>query len=261
MKEVIVITGKFGYNVEQKKKENKMKLIVTEDYASMSLKGAEIIKDMIKSNPKMVLGLATGSTPVGMYSELIKMNKNGEISFRDITTVNLDEYYPINPGNDQSYRYFMNENLFDHVDIKKENTHLLNGEAEDTEKECSDYEALIESLGGIDLQVLGIGRNGHIGFNEPAPTLYPHTHKTDLTENTIAANSRFFASSDLVPRHALTMGMGTILNAGKIIILASGKDKRDAVKRMLSNTIDTMCPATLLSLHRDVTVIVTEDTL
>lgn len=238
-----------------------MKLIVTKDYASMSLKGAEIIRDMIKSNPKMILGLATGSTPVGMYSELVGMNRRGEISFSDIKTVNLDEYYPISPDNDQSYRFFMNENLFDHIDIKKENTHLLSGEAEDTDRECADYEALIESLGGIDMQVLGIGRNGHIGFNEPSLTLYPHTHKTDLTENTIAANSRFFASSDLVPRHALTMGMGTILNARSIIILASGPDKRDAVKRMLSDTIDTMCPATLLSLHRDVTVIVTEDTL
>lgn len=238
-----------------------MKLIVTKDYAEMSIRGAEIIRDMINLRPDMVLGLATGSTPVGMYGELVRMNKSGSLSFKDITTVNLDEYYPIKPENDQSYRWFMDNNLFDHVDIDKSRTHLLSGTAEDPEKECSDYEALIERLGGIDLQVLGIGRNGHIGFNEPGSFLYPHTHKTDLTENTISANSRFFDTIDSVPRHALTMGIGTILNASKIIILASGREKKDAVKRMLSDTIDTMCPATLLSLHKDVTAIVTEDTL
>lgn len=236
-----------------------MNLIVVKDYEAMSRKGADIISALLTLKSNAVLGLATGSTPVGMYKELAKRNKNGEISFKDVTSVNLDEYYPISPENNQSYRYFMNENLFDNVDIDKERTHVLNGLASDPEKECEDYEKMIESLGGIDLQVLGIGRNGHIGFNEPGDFLYPCTHKTSLTESTIEANSRFFDTKDDVPRFSLTMGIGTILKAKKIIVLASGKDKKDAVQKMLSNTIDTKCPATLLSLHSDVTVIVTED--
>lgn len=238
-----------------------MKVIVTKDYSEMSLKGAEIIRDQIKGKKDSILGLATGSTPVGMYKELSIMVEKGDVSFKDVKSVNLDEYYPISPDNDQSYRYFMNENLFSHIDIKMENTHLLNGEAVDSDRECSDYEKLISSLGGIDLQVLGIGRNGHIGFNEPGPFLYPYTHKTGLTQSTIDANSRFFESKESVPRYALTMGIGTILSAGSILILASGKEKRDAVKRMLEEKIDTMCPATLLSLHKDVTLIITKDVL
>ncbi len=238
-----------------------MKVIVTKDYDEMSIKGAEVMKAQITKKKNSVLGFATGSTPIGMYKELSKMTQRGEVSFKDVISVNLDEYYPISPDNNQSYRYFMNENLFSHVDIKKENTHLLSGLAEDSEKECLGYEALIDSLGGIDLQVLGIGRNGHIGFNEPGPFLYPHTHKTSLTESTIEANSRFFSSLESVPRYALTMGIGTILSARSIIILASGKEKREAVKRMLEEKIDTMCPATLLSLHRDVTLIMTKDAL
>lgn len=238
-----------------------MKVIVTKDYSEMSLKGAEIIRDQIKGKKDSILGLATGSTPVGMYKELSIMVEKGDVSFKDVKSVNLDEYYPISPDNDQSYRYFMNENLFSHIDIKMENTHLLNGEAVDSDRECSDYEKLISSLGGIDLQVLGIGRNGHIGFNEPGPFLYPYTHKTALTQSTIDANSRFFASKESVPRYALTMGIGTILSSCSILILASGKEKRDAVKRMLEEKIDTMCPATLLSLHKDVTLIITKDVL
>lgn len=238
-----------------------MNVIIAKDYQDLSRKSAEIVKNTILSKENVTLGLATGSTPVGMYKELAAMVKRGEVSFKNVTSVNLDEYYPISPSNDQSYRYFMNENLFSHVDIDINKTHLLNGEAKDTEKECRDYEDLIKKLGGIDLQVLGIGRNGHIGFNEPAPTLYPHTHKTDLTESTIEANSRFFSSIGCVPRYALTMGMGTILSARAIIILASGKEKKEAVKRMLSETIDTNCPASLLSLHNNVTVVVTEDVL
>lgn len=238
-----------------------MKVIVTKDYGEMSLKGAEIIRDQINGKKDSILGLATGSTPVGMYKELSIMVEKREVSFKDVKSVNLDEYYPISPDNDQSYRYFMNENLFSHIDIKLENTHLLNGEAVDSDRECSDYEKLISSLGGIDLQVLGIGRNGHIGFNEPGPFLYPYTHKTALTQSTIDANSRFFESKESVPRYALTMGMGTILSAGSILILASGKEKRDAVKRMLEEKIDTMCPATLLSLHKNVTLIITKDVL
>ena len=236
-----------------------MKLIVVKDYEAMSRKGADIISALLTLKSDAVLGLATGSTPVGMYKELAKRNEKGEISFKEVTSVNLDEYYPLSPENNQSYRYFMNDNLFNHIDIDKERTHVLNGLAEDPEKECAEYDKMIDSLGGIDLQVLGIGRNGHIGFNEPGDFLYPCTHKTSLTESTIEANSRFFDSIDDVPRFSLTMGIGTILKARRIIVLASGKDKKEAVQKMLSNTIDTKCPATLLSLHSDVTVIVTED--
>ncbi|MGN1164637.1 MAG: glucosamine-6-phosphate deaminase [Candidatus Ornithospirochaeta sp.] len=236
-----------------------MNLIVTKDYKAMSAKGADIISALLTLKRNCVLGLATGSTPVGMYTELASRCRDGKISFSDVTTVNLDEYYPLPPENDQSYRYFMNDKLFDHVDIDKSRTHVLYGLAEDPEKECREYEEMIDSLGGIDLQVLGIGRNGHIGFNEPGDFLYPRTHKTSLTESTIEANSRFFSSSSDVPRFSLTMGIGTILKARKILVLASGPDKKDAVSRMLSDTIDTRCPATLLSLHSDVTVIVTED--
>ena len=236
-----------------------MKLIVVKDYEAMSRKGADIISALLTLKSDAVLGLATGSTPVGMYKELSRRNKAGEISFKDVTTVNLDEYYTLSPENNQSYRYFMNQNLFNDIDIDKDRTHVLNGLASDAERECDDYEMLIDSLGGIDLQVLGIGRNGHIGFNEPGDFLYPRTHKTSLTDSTIEANSRFFDSKDDVPRFSLTMGIGTILKAKRIIVLASGKDKKDAVQKMLSNTIDTQCPASLLSLHCDVTVIVTED--
>ena len=238
-----------------------MQLVIGKDYADISYLAAEYVKSEILNKSNMVLGLATGSTPLGMYRELIDMNRKGEISFKDISSVNLDEYYPLSSQNSQSYHYFMNENFFDHIDIDKGKTHLLNGEAENAERECALYEDLITSLGGIDLQVLGIGRNGHIGFNEPGRELYPYTHKTALEESTIKANSRFFSSPDEVPRYALTMGMKTILSARKIIILASGVEKREAVRRMLSENIDTMCPATLLSLHNDVTVFVTEDVI
>ncbi len=239
----------------------RMRLVIGKDYSDMSRLAAEYVKKEIIAKSNMVLGLATGSTPVGMYRELIDMTEKGEVSFKDITTVNLDEYYPIESSNSQSYRYFMNDNLFDHIDIDRTRTHVLDGKAYDAEEECAKYEDLITSLGGIDLQVLGIGRNGHIGFNEPGRELYPYTHKTSLEESTIEANSRFFSSLDEVPRYALTMGMRTILNARKIIILASGKEKRDAVERMLDETVDTMCPASLLCLHNDVVVFVTEDVL
>ena len=236
-----------------------MNLISVKDYEAMSRKGADIISALLTLKGKCVLGLATGSTPVGMYKELARRNKEGEITFKDVTTVNLDEYYPISPENNQSYRYFMNDNLFDHIDIDKEKTHVLFGLAQDPEKERMEYERLIDILGGIDLQVLGIGRNGHIGFNEPDDFLYPRTHKTPLTDSTIEANSRFFTSKDEVPRFSLTMGIGTIMKARKIIVLVSGKDKKEAVGKMLGDVIDTRCPASLLCLHPDCTVIATEE--
>ena len=236
-----------------------MKVIVTKNYDEMSKQAAEIMAEIVKGNPECVLGLATGSTPVGMYKVLVEKYNAGELDFSKVQSVNLDEYYPITPDNDQSYRYFMNENLFDKVNINKANTSVPDGTAEDVEKFCREYEAKIDALGGIDVQVLGIGRNGHIGFNEPDGELFRHTHLTALTPDTNEANSRFFASEDEVPKHALTMGVQSVFKARKILLLASGKNKAEAIKAMLEGKITTACPATLLCLHNDVTVICDED--
>lgn len=235
-----------------------MKTIICKTYEEMSARAAEIVADVMKSKPDCVLGLATGSTPVGMYRELIEKNKTGEIDFSEVTTVNLDEYYPISPENDQSYRYFMNENLFDHVNIDKSKTYVPDGTAADPDEACAAYEQLVAKVGFADIQVLGIGQNGHIGFNEPAEALEVATHVTDLTENTIRANARFFASVEDVPTKALTMGIGTILSAKKIIILANGAAKADAVAKMLTGKLTTACPASMLNLHPDVTLICDE---
>ena len=235
-----------------------MKVIVCKDYQEVSEKSAEIVAQVMKDKPNAVLGLATGSTPEGMYAKLVEMNRKGEIDFSDITTVNLDEYFPISPDNDQSYRYFMNKNLFDRVNIDKSRTNVPNGAANDGEAEAARYEAFVRSLGGADIQVLGIGRNGHIAFNEPDVELVPVTHVTGLTPDTIDANARFFASADEVPTHALTMGMGTILSAKKIIIIATGAGKHNAVKQMLKGTCTTQCPASFLNLHKDVVLVCDE---
>ncbi len=238
-----------------------MKIIICKNYDEMSSAAAKLVAEQLNAKPNSVLGLATGSTPEGMYADLIEMYKSNAVSFAAATSVNLDEYYPIEPTNDQSYRYFMNDKLFDHVDIDKEKTFVPNGMAKDPDNEGLRYEALIEQLGGVDLQILGIGRNGHIGFNEPDTKLIPTTHVTDLTAGTIEANSRFFASEADVPRRALTMGIGSILKAKKIVIMASGAEKKAAVMRMLEGLIDTACPATLLNLHADVTLICTKDAI
>ena len=229
-----------------------MKIIVCENYAEMSARAAELIADLVKAKPDCVLGLATGSTPVGMYKELIAKNEAGEISFADVTTYNLDEYYPIEPTHEQSYRYFMNVNLFDHININKEKTFVPNGLTQNPEEEGAAYDAAIEAAGGVDLQVLGIGQNGHIAFNEPDDALVAGTHITSLTEDTIDANSRFFASRDDVPTRAFTMGIGSIMKAKKIILLANGKNKHAAIAKMLDDKITTQCPATILKAHADV---------
>ena len=236
-----------------------MKIIVCENYEEMSKAGAEIIADLLKTKPDCVLGLATGGTPVGMYKELAKKNAAGEITFKDVTSFNLDEYYPLAPTHDQSYRYFMNVNLFDHIDIDKARTHVPDGLAKDPAKMGEAYDAAIEAAGGIDLQVLGLGPNGHIAFNEPEEELYAGTHLTGLTESTIKANSRFFASIDDVPKQAVTMGIGSIMKARKISVLASGKGKHPVVAKMLSGRITTKCPGTLLLAHADVTLIVDKE--
>ncbi len=232
-----------------------MRFIVCDTHEEIARLGADMIEEVMKSKKDAVLGLATGSTPVDMYAELIRRYKAGQLDFSPVRSVNLDEYYPLAPDNDQSYRYFMNHNLFDHVNIKKENTNVPDGLAEDPAAFCASYEQLIRDLGGIDIQVLGIGGNGHIAFNEPAEALDPLTHLTDLTSETIAANSRFFESEADVPRRALTMGMGTILNARKILLLATGAAKADAIATLMSGKLTTSCPASLLNLHADVTVI------
>ncbi len=234
---------------------NRMKFIVCESYEEMSRKGADLIAEAMAGKATPVLGLATGSTPVGMYRELCRRYEAGELDFSAVTTYNLDEYYPIAPDNDQSYRYFMNVNLFDHINIKEENTHVPDGMAADPDAACRAYDEAYAATGGADIQVLGIGGNGHIAFNEPEEALTVGTHVTALTEDTIRANSRFFASVDDVPTRALTMGMGSIMMAKRIILLANGKGKHAAISAMRDDKIKTSVPATLLKLHPDVVIL------
>ena len=241
-----------------------MRVVIQDNYEKMCKWAADYIAAKInahKEDRPFVLGLPTGSSPIGVYKELVKKNKAGELSFARATSVNLDEYYPIAPDNDQSYRYFMNHHLFDHVDIDKNKTHVPCGTAKDPAAEGARYEAMIDALGGVDVQVLGIGQNGHIGFNEPDEALVMDTHVTNLTESTIRANSRFFASENDVPRQALTMGIGSIFKAKKVLLMAAGKEKKAAVNALLSRTLTTKTPASLLNLHPDVTLICTEDAI
>jgi len=232
-----------------------MRLIVCDNQQEIASLGADMIAEVVKANPKAVLGLATGSSPVPMYGELVRRYRAGELDFSTVRSVNLDEYYPLAPDNDQSYRYFMNHQLFDHINIDKSNTNVPDGLASDPVAACAAYEELIRNLGGIDIQVLGIGGNGHIGFNEPADALDPLTHLTDLTEDTIRANSRFFESEADVPRHALTMGIGSILSARRIMLIATGEAKAKAIATVLSGKLTTASPASMLNLHGDVTIL------
>ncbi|MBU5449477.1 glucosamine-6-phosphate deaminase [Acetivibrio sp. MSJd-27] len=236
-----------------------MKIIRCKDYDEMSAIAGKIMVDQVKEKPDSILGLATGSTPIGMYKKMIEAYKNGEVSFKNVHTFNLDEYYKIEKTNDQSYYYFMNENLFSHIDIDKNNIDIPNGQADDYQAECERYEKAMEESAGIDIQVLGVGVNGHIGFNEPEELLYEKTHLTGLTQSTIEANSRFFDSIDLVPTSALTMGMGSIMKAKKILVLISGKSKHDVVTKILGDRMSTQTPVTLLKGHHDVTVIVDDE--
>lgn len=233
-----------------------MKIIVADNYSMLSKNAADIIEELINKKHDAVLGLATGGTPIGTYEELIKRYNNNEIDFSKIKTINLDEYIGLDGENTQSYRYFMNSKLFDHINIDKKNTFLPNGIAEDAEEECINYDRKIDEMGGIDLQILGIGNNGHIAFNEPNEYLNFNTHVTGLTEDTIKANARFFDSMDEVPKTAITMGVGKIMQAKKIILLANGKSKVQAIKGILSGKITTKNPATMLQLHSDVTLII-----
>ena len=235
-----------------------MKIVVAKNYEELSKVAANEMAEVVKSNPKAILGLATGGSPIGMYKELIRMNKEGEIDFSNITTVNLDEYVGLSGDHPQSYRYFMNENLFNHININKDNTYVPNGLAENIEEECKNYDNKIAQLGGTDIQLLGIGNNGHIAFNEPDENLVSGTHLTNLTQDTIEANARFFDSIDEVPKTALTMGLGGIMKSKKILVIASGESKAEAVKAMLSGKISTNMPVSMLQMHRDVTLVIDE---
>lgn len=231
------------------------------DYQDVSRKAANIMSAQIIMKPNAVLGLATGSTPVGMYAQLVDWYKKGDLDFSRITSVNLDEYRGLSGENEQSYRYFMNTNLFDHVNIDKTRTYVPNGMEEDSDKACEEYNEIIHSVGGIDIQLLGIGGNGHIGFNEPGDAFEKGTHVVDLTESTIQANARFFATMDEVPKQAYTMGIKNIMSAKKILLVATGESKADALYKSLYGPITPNVPASILQLHNDVTVVADEDAL
>ena len=236
-----------------------MNFITVENYDKLSRISANIIAAQIISKPNCVLGLATGSSPLGTYKNLAAYCESGDVDFSDVTSVNLDEYVGLDGTSDQSYRYFMNTNLFSKVNIDIEKTHVPNGCASDAEKECENYDKLIESLGGIDLQLLGIGLDGHIGFNEPDSFFTKETHMVTLDPSTIEANARFFASKDDVPTKALTMGMGGIMNAKKVLLIANGKNKKEILEKAFYGPITPEVPASILQLHPDVTVIYSEN--
>lgn len=231
-----------------------MKVLKTKDYDDMSRKAANLIAAQVTMKPDCVLGLATGSSPIGTYKDLIARYNNGDLDFSKVTSVNLDEYKGLDGSHDQSYRYFMNHNLFDHVNIRKECTFVPDGTEPDADKACGAHDAIIEKVGGIDLQLLGLGHNGHIGFNEPTDHFPTGTHCVDLTESTIEANKRFFASADDVPKQAYTMGIQNIMLARKIVVVVSGADKADILKKVVEGPVTPQVPASILQLHPDVTI-------
>ena len=239
-----------------------MRIIKAKDYAEMSRKAANIIAAQVVTKPNCVLGLATGGTPVGTYKSLIEdWYQVGDLDFSEVTTVNLDEYRGLPRTNDQSYWYFMHENLFNHVNIRPDAVYVPNGENPDAEAACAEYDAIIKAVGGVDLQLLGIGHDGHIGFNEPADHFPANTHCVDLTEETIEANKRFFASRDDVPRQAYTMGVGTIMNARKVLLIASGADKAEIIKKSFFGPVTPEVPASILQMHPDFTLVCDEAAL
>lgn len=238
-----------------------MQVIITADTKEMGKEGAKIIAEALKKKPNLVLGLATGSTPIPLYQELIRMHKEEGLDFSKVTTFNLDEYLGLPPTHDQSYRYFMNTQLFDPINIPKEKTHVLSGTEQDPAAHCKQYEEWIKAAGGIDIQVLGIGGNGHIAFNEPGSTFESRTRVVDLTQETIQANSdgRFFKEAKEVPTQALSMGMGTIMEARKVILLANGLKKADAVVKSVEASPTTSVPASALQKHQDAIFIVEKE--
>ncbi|WP_040398210.1 glucosamine-6-phosphate deaminase [Anaerococcus senegalensis] len=238
-----------------------MKVIKSDSYEELSKKAADLFISILQEKPQAKLGLATGSSPIGLYKNLVKAQKEGEISFHWAKTINLDEYVGIDPQNEQSYQYFMNDNLFDHVNIKKENTHLPKADSND-EKYTEEYNELLDDFGTRDIQVLGLGPNGHVAFNEPGEFLNRRTSIVKLTEETIKANSRFFESKDDVPKYAISMGMSDAFNAKTLIVIASGKNKKDVVKKLINtDKISTDFPASFLLLHPNCYLFVDKEAL
>ena len=238
-----------------------MKIFREKDYDAMSRRAATVIAGEIVHNPACLLGLATGSTPEGAYKYLVDWYKQGLLSFQNVRSVNLDEYVGLAPDHDQSYRYFMQSNLFDHVDIAPENTRVPDGLTKDALAFCAGYDAYIRAQGYVDLQLLGIGRNGHIGFNEPDDHFVKETHVVDLAESTIDANARFFASRDDVPKQALSMGIGAIMGAKKVLLCASGEEKAEAIYNSVCGPITPKCPGSILQLHPNVVLVADEAAL
>ncbi len=232
-----------------------MRVYQAENYKAMSRRAANIISAQVIYKPGCVLGLATGSTPIGTYQQLIEWYKKGDLSFAEVHSVNLDEYVGLPGTHDQSYRWFMQTNFFDHIDIRPDWTNVPVGTAPDPQAECARYNQVIRDLGGIDLQLLGMGHNGHIGFNEPGEAFELETHLVDLTESTIQANARFFASMDQVPRQALTMGIKSIMQAKHILVVVSGEDKADIVLRAFRGPVTPEVPASILQVHPNVTLV------
>ena len=238
-----------------------MIIYVGKDYQDVSRKAANIMSAQIIMKPNAVLGLATGSTPVGLYKQLIEWYNKGDLDFSQITSVNLDEYKGLSGDNDQSYRYFMNTNLFNHVNIDKAHTYVPNGLEPDSEKACAAYNETIRSVGGIDLQLLGLGNNGHIGFNEPGAAFEKETHCVDLTESTIQANKRFFEKVEDVPTQAYTMGIKNIMQARKVLLIVSGEGKAEILDKVLYGPVTPQVPASILQLHPNFVLIADEDAL
>ncbi len=232
-----------------------MRVYCAADYYHASRVAANIISAQVIMKPDCVLGLATGSTPIGTYEQLIRWYEKGDLDFSQVHSINLDEYRGLSPENDQSYRYFMNKHLFDSINIDKKNTFVPDGLEPDKEKACRDYEDIIHAHGGVDLQILGLGHNGHIGFNEPGSAFEKETHCVTLSENTRQANARFFASIDEVPTEAYTMGIKSIMQAKKIVVIVSGESKNEIVKRAFTGPITPEVPASVLQLHNDVTLV------
>lgn len=241
--------------------ETIMRICKTKDYNDMSRKAANIISSQIILKPNCVLGLATGSTPEGLYAQLVDWYQKGDLDFSEVSSVNLDEYKGLSRDSDQSYYYFMNEHLFKHVNISSDRTFLPDGTVEDADAECARYNEVIHSMGGVDLQLLGIGHNGHIGFNEPCDTFAKETHCVSLAQSTIDANARFFDSIDMVPRQAYTMGIKTIMQAKKILVVANGEAKADIIAKAFFGPITPQVPASVLQLHNDVTLVADEAAL
>ena len=236
-----------------------MNFITVKSYEELSARAAMIICGQVAIKPNCVLGLATGSSPLGAYAKIAEKNKAGDVDFSNVKSINLDEYVGLSGEHDQSYRYFMNNNLFKHINIDLSNTYVPNGCADDVDAECKAYDELIARLGGIDLQLLGIGYDGHIGFNEPDSYFEKATHRVTLDSSTIEANSRFFASRDDVPKTAITMGMGGIMSAKRVLLIANGKGKKDIIEKAFFGPITPEVPASILQLHPDLTVIYSEN--